>query len=103
MLATATPLRVLVGAHSVKSLASCAMTVLGSQGLLAAELVLDLPAVTAALPFYRKILIFIVDTVRVSMLPFIFFTVGGVTCLILVRTFFNRSVCFCTVLLIGRH
>lgn len=93
----------------MKSLAGCAVAVLGSQRFLAVKLIPDFPAVAAAFPFHVEALVIIVDSVGLPMLPLIFFTVCGVSSLVLVTIVSNDSICVSPIglvgliLLLGRH
>ena len=70
----------------MKSLAGCAVAVLGLQRTVSAQLVLNLATVALPLPFDIEFLIVlvIVDFVRRPMLPLVLLSVGGRAGLILV-------------------
>jgi hypothetical protein len=78
--------------YSMESLTRRAMAVLASQWLLSAQLVLDLPAMTAPLPLYIKVLVVSMNSVWLTMLPCINVSVGRVARLILVSFWVNRAV-----------
>lgn len=65
-----------VPTHPVQPLTGGAMAVLACQRFGPAQLVLDLPAMTAPLPFDIEILIVFMDTVRLSISPLILLSVS---------------------------
>ena len=90
----------------MKTLTCCAMTVLASQGLLSAQLVFDLAAVTASVPFDIEFLVFAVDAVGFAVFPGIYISMCRITSLVLVSFWVNRPIRLVVVLfltLFGRH
>jgi hypothetical protein len=65
------------------------MTILTRQRLVSAQLVLDLTAMTAPLPLNGKLLVFAMNTVRLSMFPSINISMCGVPGLVLVSFWMN--------------
>ena len=70
--------------YTMKSLASGTVTVLGCQWLVSLQLVLYFSAVTLAVPDRIEVLAF-VNSVRRSLLPLVFFAMGGISALELMR------------------
>lgn len=61
---------------AMETLASSAVAILRGQRPLATQLIFDTATVTSSLPLGFKIFVLVVDTVRSSVLPFVFFPVG---------------------------
>lgn len=90
----------------MKSLTGCAVAVFASQWLVSAQLVLDFPAMAAALPLDGEVLVLAMDAVWFTVLPCVDISMCGISSLVLVSFWMNRAVGLVIALLLvflGRH